>query len=77
MSAEDWPEKYQLALSETDDKQLPRRISEARQAIIDRMKQVPANSTERLRMDIALEILRLLFELFLLREDPRPGPTRD
>ena len=69
LPAADWSEKYQAALSETDDKQVPRRISEARQAIIDRMEQPIANGQERLRMEIALEILRLLFELFLLGEE--------
>lgn len=77
MTRDSWQERYQAALSETDDKRLPRRIQEARTAIMDRMSQSGVSEHERLKMDIALEILRLLFELFLLRDDPQLGPTRD
>ncbi len=68
MAEHEWRSKYKAALIEMDDNRLPKNIYEARQAIMDRVPEVPENSSERQELDSALKVLGVLFELFLRRD---------
>ena len=59
----DWHELYRLAQVETDPALLRRRISEARNAILDRLQETlakPSNYKERQQLSDALTGLRTL-----------------
>ncbi|HEY1462443.1 MAG TPA: SOS response-associated peptidase family protein, partial [Terriglobales bacterium] len=59
--SESWAEFYQLALIELDSSQMNRRISEARSAILTRLKALPEDATEESQtIADALNSLRLL-----------------
>jgi len=57
----DWKELYRLAAMETDPAELPRRVSEARNSILDRIQETlskPGHYNERQELSDALIGLR-------------------
>ena len=60
-SPPDWKELYRLAATETDPAKLPRRISKARNSILDRIHETlskPTHYNERQQLSDALHGLR-------------------
>ena len=60
-SPPDWKELYRLAAIETDPAKLPRRISEARKSVLDRIEETlwkPVHYDERQQLSDAMNGLR-------------------
>jgi hypothetical protein len=60
-----WKQLYETAILEIDNSKLPKRIAEARRAILDRAEEIQTNppSDERHALNNALRTLRLLDEV--------------
>ena len=60
-----WKLLYQTAILEIDSTRLPKRIAEARRAILDRAEEIQTNPTsdERSALNNALRTLRILDEV--------------
>lgn len=82
-----WREFYEHAILELDDAEMPRRIAEARQAIVDRTDAITNASviseTERTALANALRTLTILEELSArgkcdkdLHHTPRQRPSK-
>ncbi len=59
----DWTKLYQLAVVETDPERLPHRVSDARNAILDRIEEThtkPRANQERQQLTDALNALRII-----------------
>jgi hypothetical protein len=66
-SSDKWKQLYQSAILEPDYARLPKRISEARAAMLHRAEEIPAHppSDERDALHKALRILQILDEVVL------------
>jgi hypothetical protein len=62
----DWNELYRLAITETDVRNLPKRMADAHRAIMERMEAIAAKplGDEQQRINDALHGLRLLQQEF-------------
>lgn len=75
-AAMDWRHLYQAALFETDRRQVPQRIDEAERAILARVKELFAVTSDHIEEDVMLDDalygLRALRSCVMLQSDVPP-----